>query len=196
MRVHEATPLHPARGAHGVWLLMEAVLESGIQTLRRCAGQHTALERKLYAEVMSWIYSGDRDLMSFENVCAVLCLDSNAMRYQFRRHGLIRPYSTATLGEKVKDRERICMARETCAVCKQQRKAVSRTSAGAPICRFCNEPSGSKLADRYGECRSCGKGPRDLVKSTYTGVLSCGSCRKHAARQQEAPQKERRLVGK
>ncbi len=61
--------------------LLVAVLEDAMQCIERHAGAERAAERALCADAQRWMASRDRSwFFSFENVCAALDLDADAVR--------------------------------------------------------------------------------------------------------------------
>jgi hypothetical protein len=66
--------------------LMFAVLDDAVACFRKCAFVPHRRARRLFAEVHEWIYSGDGDWpFSFENICAVLEIDSEYLRSGLER---------------------------------------------------------------------------------------------------------------
>ncbi len=66
--------------------LMLAVLHEAVACFRKCAPLPQKRARRLFAEVNEWIHSGSDDSpFSFENICAVLEIDSAYLRERVAR---------------------------------------------------------------------------------------------------------------
>lgn len=65
---------------------MLAILEDAVYTVLKYAGKKTRRAQRLVRDAERWIALTDRSwLFSFENICAVLGLEPEALRSQLRR---------------------------------------------------------------------------------------------------------------
>jgi hypothetical protein len=67
-------------------LLMKAVLEDAIRCFYKSVSGNTPCLRRLFAETKEWFFNDPRNgLFSFENICGVLSLRSEYIRYRLLR---------------------------------------------------------------------------------------------------------------
>jgi hypothetical protein len=73
-------------GAEGTRRLMWALLKDTLCCYQSHAEGRTAQERRLFRDAERWVSSHDPAwIFSFENVCAVLDIDSEYLRHELRR---------------------------------------------------------------------------------------------------------------
>lgn len=81
----------PGRQSEAVWTgarrLLFVVLREAFHTFFYYRDSHSIRGKRLFREVQEWFASTDPEwLYSFENICAHLSLDPNAIRRVLRRH--------------------------------------------------------------------------------------------------------------
>lgn len=84
--LQQRSRIDSAEVAEGPRRLMWAILKDTLNCYQANAGARSAREQRLFREAERWIQARDCSwIFSFENICSVLEIDGEMLRYQLRR---------------------------------------------------------------------------------------------------------------